>query len=168
MTKTLLLSLLVMVGITATKNAIAQELLTELPETKEAFIESEKKLLATIDWLEANTYKIDDNQLAAQRALLLAWLTNSPTVTIEFHEDMINFTKKNPELLFVFMGGWTRYCLLNNYSKDLIQGNLAGIKSVIDIYKKMHLKKNKNIEKLIKLDERGQLEAYIRDTLNKK
>lgn len=157
--------LLALLAITPLK---AQELLTELPETREAFIASEPRVLATIDWLEVNTYSEDTQKVHAQRTILMAWLTNSPTVTIEFDADLLAFTEKNPELLFVFMGGWTRYCLQNNYSKDVIQGHLAGFKSVIDVYQKMKLKKNKKIEKLIKLDSQGKLETYIRANFNKK
>ena len=46
------------------------ELLSGTPETKEEFIESEPKVLATIDWLEnfsgdiTGVYKVDDKRYA--------------------------------------------------------------------------------------------------------
>jgi len=55
----------------------------------------------------------------------MAWLTNSPKVTIEMDAKTVTFAKKNPELMMIFMGGWTRYVLQNGYSKDMVQGNLA-------------------------------------------
>ncbi len=100
-----------------------------------------------------------------QYALLLAWLTNSPTVTIELQSYVMDLTKKNSQLLMFFMTGWTKYCLENNYSKDQFQGNLAGVKSIINIYKKGGLKKDKRVQKLVDLDEKGELEDWLKTQL---
>jgi len=102
-----------------------------------------------------------------QNALLVAWLTNSPTVTLEINADVLDFTKKNPDLLILFMGGWTRYALQNNYSKDNVQGSIAGIRSAIKVYKTGLLKKDKEMQKLVELDEKGGLEEYVRKKLAK-
>ena len=68
--------------------------------------------------------------------------------------------------MMVFMGGWTRYILQNGYSNDKIQGNLAGIKSAIKVYKLGNgLKKDKEMDKLIKLDDSGGLEAWVAEQL---
>jgi hypothetical protein len=149
-------------------NTQAQELLTKLPETKEQFIESEKNVLATIDWIENNPIKEDGAKRKEQYALLVAWLTNSPTVTLEINANVLTFTKKNSELLILFMAGWTRYCLTNNYSKDITQGCLAGIKSAIKVFKSGDLKKDKEMQKLVDLDEKGELEIWVSEQLAKK
>jgi len=66
------------------------------------------------------------------------------------------------------MGGWTKYCLQNNYSRDDVQCNLAALHSTIKVYKKgVGLKKNKEMEKLIALDDKGQLEQWVKDNLKK-
>ena len=58
--------------------------------------------------------------------------------------------------------GWTRYVLQNGYSKDVIQGNVAGIRSAIKVYRLGNgLKKDKEMEKLIKLDESAGLESWV-------
>ena len=67
------------------------------------------------------------------------------------------------------MGGWTKYCLENNYSKDNLKGNLAGIRSAIKVYKLgVGLKKDKEMQKLIDLEDKGELEKWVNDQLAKK
>jgi hypothetical protein len=148
--------------------AFSQELLNDLPTTKEEFVASEQKILATIEWLEITPFDKDVEKRTNQKALLVAWLTNSPTVTLEVNADVLTFTKKNPDLMITFMGGWTKYSLQNNYSSDNIQGSLAGIKSAIKVYKNLSLKKDKEVEKLIELESKGELENWVKDKMKKK
>ena len=143
-------------------------LLETIPETKQEFIESEKKLLATINWLENTALDQEETKHKKQYALLTAWIINSPTVTIEVNNRILTFTKKNSQLLIFFMAGWTKYCLQNNYSADLTKGNVAGIRSAIGIYKKgVGLKLDKEMQKLIDLDEKGELENWVIERLAK-
>ncbi|NUO02088.1 MAG: hypothetical protein HUU01_15900 [Saprospiraceae bacterium] len=145
------------------------ELLEQLPETKEQFIESEKKVIATINWLENTPLNQEEDKRKAQNLLLIAWITNSPTVTVELYSYVPTLTEKNPDLLVMFLGGWTKYALENNYSKDLSKCNIAGIKSTIKVYKNgINIKKNKAMEKIIKLDEKGELEKWVTEQLAKK
>ncbi len=147
---------------------LTQNLLSELPTTNEEFIESEEQVLATINWLETTPFDEQEDKREKQKALLFAWLTNSPTVTLELNADILTFTKKNPDLIIIFMGGWAKYSLENNYSKDNTQGSLAGLKSVIKVYKNLSLKKDKEVEKLIELDTNGELENWVKEIMTKK
>lgn len=148
--------------------AFGQELLTKVPSGKDEFKASEKNVIATIDWLEKTPFDTEETKRKNQQALFIAWVSDSPTVTIELNADILTFTKKNPELLVTFMGGWTKYSLENNYSKDVVQGSIAGIKSVIRVYKSQSIKKDKEVEKYIALDEKAELESWVKSTLNKK
>ena len=149
MIKNFFSSIIIAILLIHTQNCIGQNLLSEVPKTKEEFIASEKNVVATIDWLETTPFNQEENKRLKQKALLMVWITDSPTVTLEINAAILTFTKKNPDLLLTFMGGWTKYSLLNNYSTDQIQGNLAGLKSVIRVYKNLSLKKDKEVEKLI-------------------
>jgi hypothetical protein len=120
------------------------------------------------EWLENTPIKEDEAKHKEQYALLTAWIINSPTVNIEVNSKVLPFTKKNSELLIFFMAGWTRYCLQNNYSKDITQGSLAGIKCAIKIYKAGGLKKDKEMQKLVDLDDKGELEKWVSEQLAKK
>lgn len=152
----------------STEQVLGQELLNALPSTKEEFVASEKNVLATIDWLEITPFDKEEEKRMAQKALLVGWITNSPTVTLEINAGILTFTKKNPDLMIIFMGGWTKFCLQNNYSQDNIQGSLAGVKDAIKVYKNLSLKKDKEMEKLIELEDKGELENWVKSKMVKK
>src|SRR5262249_53481636 len=103
-------------------------------------------------------------------ANLIAWVTNSPTVTVTFNSNVMPFTEKNNVLLVVFLGGWTKYALQNSYSKDEAKGSVAGLKSVIKFYQgnNKSLTKDEQMEKLIELDTNNKLEAWVTEQLSKK
>ena len=148
--------------LTATSYSQTSNPLETMPTTKEAFIKSEPQILKVIDWLENTPLNQETENRKPMNATLMEWITNSPTVTLELNLKVTPMSKKNPDLLMVFMGGWTKYALQNNYSKDQIKGTLAGIKSVIKLYKMGGgIKKDKDIEKLIDLDTKNELEAWI-------
>lgn len=145
------------------------DLLWELPDSPEEFKNSEPKLLNTINWLENTPINQDVDNRTKQIALQYAWLINTPTITLEINMSVLPFTEKNPELLGIFMGGWAKFSLNNSYSSDILKCNLAGLKSVIDYYKKGNgLKKDIKMEKLIELDNKNQLEDWIKSNLKKK
>ena len=143
-------------------------LLKELPKTDEDFVKSEKQAINTINWLDKTPINQDVNYRKKQMMLLLAWLTNSPTVSIEIDHKVLPFTEKNPELLMTFMGGWAKYCLENSYSTDSIKCNLAGIRNVIAFYKNGNgLKKDKKMDKLIEMESKNELENWVIEQLQK-
>jgi hypothetical protein len=76
-----------------------------LPSTKEEFTASEPRVINTINYLETTPIDKQGNAWRAQAALLVAWLTNSPEVTIEVNAKTATFVNKNPELLMIFIGG---------------------------------------------------------------
>jgi hypothetical protein len=168
--KLLITGMLAVALFTNSSKLFAQQdnLLSTLPSSKEEFIQSEPAVINTANWLE-QTPLDQKEERKIQQSLLIAWITNSPTVTIELNEKMVPFIKKNDVLLIMFMAGWTRYSLQNNYAKDPVQCNLAGIKTAMKVYKKgIAVKKDKEMEKLIALDDKGELEQWIKDTLPKK
>ena len=147
------------VGASAQTDSLLQN---PLPTTKEEFTASEPKVIHTTNYLETTPIDKQGDEWRAQATIFTAWLANAPEVTIELNAKTGTFFKKNPELMMIFMAGWTRYVLQNGYSKDPVQGNVAGIKSAIKVYKLGNgLKKDKEMEKLIKIDESGGLEAWV-------
>lgn len=143
----------------------AQNLLEKLPDSEEEWVASEEKVLATIDWLENTPIDQEKEKRETQQALLLVWIINSPTVTVELNSDVTPFTKKNPELLVSFIGGYTRYVLQNDYSKDVQACSLAGVQSAIKVYKAGGLKKDKRMEAIIESDNKGELETWVKEQM---
>jgi hypothetical protein len=167
----LIKSLLLILSLTSSVFLFAQEdnYLETLPETKEDFIKSEKALLNTIDWLAKNPVGQNEGLRKKFSAILTAWAINSPTVTIEVNANVLTFTDKNPDLLISFMAGYVKYSLEHSYSSDIEQGSLAGIRSAIALYKLGEgIKKDPKVEKLIALDEKQQLETWVKTQILKK
>jgi hypothetical protein len=163
------LVLFLFIGIYSNSFAQDSDLLDSLPTTKEEFIKSEKKVLATISWLENTPLDQDAEKHQIQYALLTGWITNSPTVTLTVNANVLTFTKKNSQLIMYFMAGWTKYSLENNYSKDDAKGSIAGVRCALRIYKKgIGLKKDREMEKLVQLEDKGELEKWVNDALAKK
>ena len=143
-------------------------LLNPLPTTKEEFIKSEPAVINLVEWLESTPVGQESEKRKEMNGLLMAWVTNSPTVSVSLDPRVTPMSKKNPDLLAVFLGGWTKYSLQNGYSKDAVKCNLAGIKSVIKLYKlEGGIKKDKEIDKLVELDAKNELEAWIATKLSK-
>lgn len=144
----------------------------EVPEnvvltTKDDYVKYEKDIIACTNWME--NYPLDKNKDKRKEAnaFFMKWLTGSPTVSININVDyVIKYTEKNPDLLMIFMAGWTRYSLENNYSNDQLKGYYEGYKSMINVYKKgIGIQKEKNMEKLIKIYDKGQLEDWIKKNI---
>ncbi len=94
----------------------------------------------------------------------MQWATGTPTVTIEMQSFQLDLTKKNSGLLMDFIGGWIKYAIENPSEKKNTQaGKIAGINSLIKVYsanKVNGMKKDKRIEKLIKMDE-SDLQKWV-------
>lgn len=142
------------------------EPLMKLPKKKE-FKASEPSFIASVNWIENTPFDEEPEMHAHQYAMIVGWMSDSPTVTITLNGYILNYTKQNKELLSFFMGGWGRYALENNYSEDELQGNLAGLRSMIKIYKTGKLKQDEAMQKLVELEEKGELEEWVEEQIKK-
>ena len=67
------------------------------------------------------------------------------------------------------MGEWSLYELKNGDKSNPTQAALQAIRSLAKVYKKSNgLVKDKTLEKLIELDEKGNLESFVANNLPKK
>jgi hypothetical protein len=155
----------------ACDTAIAQEyeVPAKLPSTREEFSSSEKDVIAAAKWLESKSIGSDMEKRVKVNAWVLGWIVNSPSVSIEINAAFAKLFEKNPHLNIVWMAGYSRYGLENNYSPDKIQANMAGLKSVIRCYNLGdELKKDKALAKMMDADREGRLEDWVKEALTKK
>jgi hypothetical protein len=140
------------------------------PKTKEDYVATEKDVIACADWLENSPLDQAESKRIEANAFLMKWLTGSPTVTVSLDADiLLKSTDKNPHLLMIFLGGWTRYSLQNNYSKDVHKGYYEGFKSVITVAKKgVGLKKDKDLDKMVEIYDKGELEKWVQENIKAK
>jgi hypothetical protein len=123
----------------------------------------EQDVIKCFDWL----MKTPINEKTAKRkeanAFLLKWLSGSPNVHLEIKQEIVTFMGTSPDLLMIFMGGWAKYSLESKDFNNKIAGSLAGIESVIEFYTKNKglMPKDKNVEKYIKMKDKGTLKGYI-------
>ena len=129
-----------------------------------------KTILECIEWLQTSPYDENIRKRKHANAYLVDWLTGTSSVTIELHSYLAELTKKNPDLLPLFMGGWAKESLLYPASKTNVeQGSIAGIESLVDYYaknKSKGLEKDKNVEKLVKLRNDDKLADWVKSQIN--
>lgn len=92
--------LLLLMSLIVSTNTFSQELLDSLPTTREGFVKSEPAVINTINWLESTPMDQEVDKRKLLSAMLLAWLTNSPTVTVTFNAKIFPSSKKNPDRSF--------------------------------------------------------------------
>ncbi|ASB50409.1 hypothetical protein [Alkalitalea saponilacus] len=131
---------------------------------KDDYAKYEADVLKGIDWLFKTPINIKSDKRKEINTFLMTWMTGSPTVRIEIKQEIVNFLKPNPDLLIIFLCGWTKYSLESNDYKNKILGNQKGLEAVIEFYikNKENLKKDNNVEKYIKLQNKSKLEEYIK------
>lgn len=133
-----------------------------LPDTKEAITRTEPKLIELAKWLETTAIGEQMDTRIRVNAWVLAWITNSHSVSITVRSSLMKPFDKNPQLLLVFMAGYSRYVLENNYSKDELKANTAGMKAAINCASLGgDVKKDKNLNKIIEKDKEGKLEEWV-------
>lgn len=122
----------------------------------------EPEVLKTIDWWMNTPLNVQPEKRREATDFLIMWLTGSPSVSVEIKTEIMNFAKPNPELMMAFMWGWTKYAIETKDSGK-VASNIKGIEAAIDFYTKNRefLKKDKAIEKYIRMKEDGKLEEYI-------
>lgn len=142
------------------------EIPNNLKLEKEAdYIHLEADVLKGISWLENTGVNEQKTKRENTSAFVLRWMMGTPTMTIALQVFQTELTKKNPDLMISFLGGWTKFTIKNPSEKDdVIKANMAGFQSLIKVYtanKENGMRKDKKIEKLLKLDS-TELETWIR------
>lgn len=135
--------------------------------TNEDYAKYETDILKSIDWLTNTSVKTRPDKRKEVSSFVIMWLTGCPNVSVEVNTDIINFIEPNPELLMIFMCGWTKYSLETKDYNNKIMGNLKGIEAVIDFYtrNRENMEKDKNVEKYIKMKDKGTLEEFITENV---
>jgi hypothetical protein len=161
--KTIIISLLL---ITTSLGVYSQEF--QVPENyvldkAEDYATYEQDVLDGINWIMNIPINKQTNKRKNVNSFLLKWLAGSPNMSLEIKTEIVTFIKPNPDLLMLFMGGWTKYALESKDYDNKVAGTTAGIEAVIDFYtaNKAFMSKDKNVEKYIKMKANGTLKGYI-------
>lgn len=132
----------------------------------EDYAKYEKDIIEASKWLKSTSF---DGQYEKRKEAFLfvfKWVNGSPTVFVEINDNILDFEKKNPGMLILFMAGCAQYVLENNYSKDMNAKYKFALKGMIEVYKGgKGIVKDKKMEKLVKSDEAGELDQWLLDNL---
>jgi hypothetical protein len=130
-------------------------------KAKEDYSKYEQDVINTVDWLQQTSWDDEQDKRKEANTFLIAWITGSPTVTISIGSPLLKLSKKNPDLMITFMGGYTKYVLQHKDVPNTNAANAAGLRALIAKYQmeKNH-KRESAVENLIKVDQDGKLEAW--------
>ncbi len=137
-------------------------------KNKEDYALYEEDIVKMTNWL-VQTPLSEETELRRQiNAFIVEWVSGSPNVSVELSEKTVPYLKCR-ECLALFMGSWSKYCIENNDYENSTEACYSATKDVITFYtkNKKALGKNKEIEKLIALEDKGELKTYLKDNLSK-
>lgn len=125
-------------------------------------IETDEEFIQVFNWLmETPIYEAEARRQVAN-ASISNYIEENPNFNIELDIKLLKFADTSPELLTIFMGGYTEY-IIENSINDPVEANIAGIEKVIEYYKKneQYLEKDKNVEKFIRKAEKDKLDKFV-------
>jgi hypothetical protein len=132
-------------------------------EANEDYAKFEQDIIKAANWLETTAVSKDMAKRKNVNVFVATWLAGSPNVRITFHPLVAKLSKKNHQLLGMFMAGYARYALENNYEKDEVKLYAAGIRSVINLYNLGgDVKSNTTLQQAIGAEKAGILENWVR------
>jgi hypothetical protein len=131
------------------------------PEIKQT-IGNDQEFLKVFDWLMKTPIHEEEERRQLANAAISNYIEENPKFDIELDIKLLKFADTTPELLPVFMGGYTAY-IIKNGDNDPVEANVAGIERVINYYKKNEkfLEKDKNVKKFIRKAEKNKLDKYV-------
>jgi len=127
----------------------------------------ESELLQSIAWLKVTPLDKDEKKREKATKFVMDWVNGSPDVMVLIDINLISFIDTSPHLLFYFIAGWTEKSVMTEKHDDNLTNAMAGIETAIQFYKNNIglTGKDKNLEKLIKLQDKDKLEAHVKKKL---
>ncbi|MFL5809282.1 MAG: hypothetical protein ACJ749_07150 [Flavisolibacter sp.] len=135
-------------------------------ESKEDYTKYEKDIIGAAKWLLTTPFDEQQEKRKEVSAFVAKWINGSPTVNVEINPTIMDFEKKNPGMLVLYMASSAKYVLENNYSRDMRAKHKAALHDMIGVYQKgAAIKKDKKMEKLIESDAKGKIDEWLDSNL---
>lgn len=128
----------------------------------EQTIKNDQEFLKVFNWLIETPIHKEEERRQLANASIANYIEENPNFDLELDTKLLKFADTSPELLPVFMGGYTAY-IIKHGNKNPVEANVAGIESVINYYEKNEkfLEKDRKVEKFIRKAEKDKLEKYV-------
>lgn len=132
-------------------------------DSPEAYHKYDKDVVKCVNWLEHTPPGNEDDKVRMAGRFLLEWMSGAPYIRFNTNTRIDAYLEDAPAYKIYYMAGWAREALDSKTPRpDKRLCTFAGLKMVIRVYKAAHpLKKDDNIEELIKLDEQSRLKAWV-------
>jgi hypothetical protein len=163
--------LLLAFGLVLTGTAVAQTYQAPTGYTLKApadYARYDTQVIESVNWLEATSPTKETEQRQSTNQFLMQWMTGTPAVSVQLQEYTAEITAKDPNLLMLFLGGWSRYQLQHPEAKDAVLLNTEAVKTVLKGYQTGGYKRNKKIESLITLNDKGTLADWVKAQMKSK
>lgn len=135
-------------------------------EGAEDYTQYEDDIIQAANWLRDNSPAIDIQKYQDAAQFVIKWVNGSPTVTVMITPVIMDFNKKNPNMLVMYMASCAKYTLENNYSKDINAQQKAALKDMVDAYQKQStMSRDKKMEKLIKAFDNGTIDNWMQSNM---
>lgn len=157
-----LLALLVTLQLSAQEWTVPKNLTLE---TEADYRSHEKSVIDAVEYL----YSLPPNQEATKRqatnAYLIQWLTGTPTVSLALYAELSDYGDC-ADCLVLYMGSYAQTAILKPDTPDA-SNHYTALKRVLNYYEANRevIGKQKPLEKLLKLQAKGKLKAYVEKAL---
>ncbi|MEP7239016.1 MAG: hypothetical protein ABI685_14150 [Ferruginibacter sp.] len=133
---------------------------------KEDYARYETDIITASKWLEEIDLDKEEAKRKEVSSFVMKWILGSPTVSVGLSEKIMKLYEKNDKILINYMAAYSAYWLQNKTTATKSAGVKAGLVSMMNVYKKgIKIKKNKEMDKLIKLTEEAKLDEYVSENL---
>jgi hypothetical protein len=134
-------------------------------KTRDDYAKYEPDVIKTADWLQQTPWKAQPQKTEEANQFLLKWAKGTPAVTIRLVEAVMNLSDRNPQLGFVFMAAFSKYVLEHKDDRDPNNANIVAVRAVVNKYSAEPAHKpDEDIEHLIELDTKGELNDWVIST----
>lgn len=137
-------------------------------EAAEDYKPWEGKALEAAQWVMNASVKQINQHLEIPR-FMLRWISGCPYIQINMNTDVFPFDDDTADFIIVFFAGYSEYVIRTKDDKDELAGHKAAVEACIRFYQNNieELPTIRGIEKLIRLQGKGELEEHIKQTLEK-
>ncbi|MEO6521464.1 MAG: hypothetical protein ABIN91_07300 [Mucilaginibacter sp.] len=143
----------------AAPEAMAQKFVVPLNyqlHDEQDYLKYQPDVLKAIDWFQQTPWNEKRLERTQVSEFLMAWIEGCPYVTVETSDDINELGDNNNDLLVAYLGGYTKYLLLNSELSFKNDARMAGMKALFAKYEKdKAFKSDKKVEELMNLDQKA-------------
>lgn len=130
------------------------------------YIKYQPDVLKAIDWFQKTLWDEKRMERADVSTFLTAWIEGCPYVVVETSDDINELGDNDNDLLMAYLGGYTKYLLLNPELSFKNDARMAGIKALFAKYEKdKAFKSDKKVENLMTLSPEA-LQSWLSNALD--